>query len=76
MIKTLLAKMPSFACNEFKKNAARIHSEGHEPNIDDLMKFVLKVVQRENHAYANVNSMKQKAPEKKSDKDTRPKTPG
>ena len=72
-IKTLLAKLPSFACNEFKKDAARIYSDGREPNIKDLMDFVLKVAHRENHAYADVNSMKQKAPEKKADKDVRTK---
>jgi|TARA_B110001454_G_scaffold36776_1_gene36270 hypothetical protein len=41
-IKTLLAKLPNFACNEFKKNAARIYLEGQKSNIDDLIKFVLK----------------------------------
>jgi hypothetical protein len=50
--------------------------DGREANIDDLMKFVLKVALRENHAYADVNSMKQKAPEKKTEKDVRPKNPG
>jgi hypothetical protein len=58
-----------------KKDAARIYSEGCEPNIDDLMKFVLKVALRENHAYADVNSIKQKAPEKKTEKKMRLKTP-
>jgi hypothetical protein len=74
-IKTLLVKLPSFACNEFKKDAAWIYSEGREPNIDDVMKFVLKVALWENHAYADINSIKQKAPEKKTGKDMRPKHP-
>ena len=66
-ISQLVAKLPIFGVNSWKKEAASIYKEGREPNLIDFIKFVKSLAERESHAYSNVLSLKQKPNTKPKD---------
>ena len=59
-LKVLVAKLPSYAINEWKKDAARIYEKGNEPNLDDLIGLVGRLASRENHTYSEVQSARER----------------
>ena len=59
-ISQLVAKLPVFGVNSWKKEAASIYGKGREPTLTDFIQFVKGLAERECHAYSNVLSIKQK----------------
>ena len=59
-ISQLVAKLPIFGVNAWKKEATAIYAQEREPNLVDLIKFVKTLAERECHAYSNILSLKQK----------------
>ena len=59
-ISQLVAKLPAFGVNAWKKLAATIYRENREPNLIDFIKFVKDLAERESHAYSNILTLKQK----------------
>ena len=59
-ISQLVAKLPAFGVNAWKKLAAAIYRENREPNLIDFIKFVKDLAERESHAYSNILTLKQK----------------
>ena len=59
-LKVLVAKLPNFGINEWKKDAAQIYEGGREPNLDDFIKLVKRLAARENHTYSEIQSSKEK----------------
>ena len=59
-LKVLVAKLPNYGINEWKKDAARIYENGHEPNLEDFINLVKRLASRENHTYSEVQSAKER----------------
>jgi hypothetical protein len=59
-LKLLVAKLPNYGINEWKKEAAQIYEIGREPNLEDFIKLVKRLASRENHTYSEVQSSKEK----------------
>ena len=72
-IKILVAKLPQFGINEWKKAAVRIYENGKEPDLDDFIKCIKHL---ETHTYSEVRSQRERKfppkPEFPKDKQKRP----
>ena len=51
-ISQLVAKLPVFGVNSWKKEAAVIYGQGREPTLVDFIQFVKNIAERECHAYS------------------------
>ena len=60
ILKVLVAKLPNFGINEWKKDAAQIYGDGREPKLEDFIKLVKRLASRETHTYSEVQSSREK----------------